>query len=100
MCKLFKLSRSCYYNWINKGCIINKIDTQFNKLLKNIFEESRATYGTRRLKIVLKQRYGLIVSRRKIQKSLNQMNLKVKMKRRFKVITTNQIIPYQFHQII
>ncbi|MDN5124622.1 DDE-type integrase/transposase/recombinase, partial [Aliarcobacter butzleri] len=32
--------------------------------------------------------YGLIVSRRKIQKSLSQMNLKVKMKRRYKIITT------------
>ncbi len=88
MCKLFNVARSCYYNWIQKGCIINKVDKQFNKLIKEIFEQSRATYGTRRLKEVLKQQYGLIVSRRKIQKSLSQQNLKVKMKRRFKVITT------------
>ncbi|MFW0696939.1 IS3 family transposase, partial [Aliarcobacter butzleri] len=61
----------------------------------NVFEQSRATYGTRRLKEVLKQRYGLLVSRRKIQKSLKQLNLKVKMKRRFKVITTtsNHTLP-------
>ncbi|WP_410198544.1 hypothetical protein, partial [Aliarcobacter butzleri] len=31
----------------------------------NVFEQARATYGTRRLKEILKQRYGLIVSRRK-----------------------------------
>ncbi|WP_323595101.1 IS3 family transposase, partial [Aliarcobacter butzleri] len=59
-----------------------------NKLIGNVFEQARATYGTRRLKEILKQRYGLIVSRRKIQKSLAQMNLKVKMKRRYKIITT------------
>lgn len=88
MCKLFKVSRSCYYNWIQRGCIINKVDKQFNKLVKDIFEQSRATYGTRRIKEVLKQQYGLISSRRKIQRSLSQLNLKVKMKRRFKVITT------------
>ncbi|MCT7544517.1 transposase [Aliarcobacter cryaerophilus] len=41
-----------------------------------------------RLKEVLKQRYGLIVSRRKLQRTLKYLNLKVKMKRRFKVITT------------
>ncbi|MEZ4694660.1 MAG: IS3 family transposase [Aliarcobacter sp.] len=95
MCKLFKVSRSCYYNWIEKGCIVNRVDVEFNNLIKNIFEQARATYGTRRLKEILKQRYGLIVSRRKIQKSLKQLNLKVKMKRRFKVITTtsNHTLP-------
>ena len=69
MCKLFKVSRSCYYNWIDKGCIVNKIDKELNELVKKIFEQARATYGTRRLKEVLKQRYGLIVSRRKIQRT-------------------------------
>ena len=95
MCKLFKVSRSCYYNWIEKGCVVNRVDVEFNNLIKNVFEQSRATYGTRRLKEILKQRYGLIVSRRKIQKSLKQLNLKVKMKRRFKVITTtsNHTLP-------
>ena len=88
MCKLFNVTRSCYYNWIQRGSVINKIDEQFNKLIKDIFEQSRATYGTRRIKEVLKQQYGLISSRRKIQRSLFQLNLKVKMKRRFKVITT------------
>ena len=95
MCKLFKVSRSCYYNWIDKGCIVNKIDKELNELVKKIFEHSCATYGTRRLKEVLKQRYGLIVSRRKIQRTLKYLNLKVKMKRRFKVITTtsNHTLP-------
>ena len=55
MCKLFKVSRSCYYNWIEKGSIVNKIDKDLNNLIKIIFEQARATYGTRRLKEVLKQ---------------------------------------------
>ena len=53
MCKLFKVSRSCYYNWIKNGSIVNKIDKELNNLVKIIFEQSRATYGTRRLKEVL-----------------------------------------------
>lgn len=88
MCKLFCLTRSSYYHWIDNGCMTERIDKPFNNLLKKIFEESRATYGTRRLKAILEKRYGLIVSRRKIQKSLTQMNLKVKMKRRYKIVTT------------
>lgn len=89
MCKIFKVDKSSYYNWVKNGCVVNRVDLEFNKLIGNVFEQARATYGTRRLKEILKQRYGLIVSRRKIQKSLAQMNLKVKMKRRFKVMTTD-----------
>ena len=46
-------------------------------------------------KEVLKQRYGLIVSRRKIQRTLKYLNLKVKMKRRFKsnYTTSNHTLP-------
>ena len=88
MCKIFNLTRSSYYHWLNNGCVIERVDKPFNNLLKKIFEEARSTYGTRRLKVILSKRYGLIISRRKIQKSLSQMNLKVKMKRRYKIITT------------
>ena len=96
MCKLFKVSRSCYYNWIEKGCVVNKIDEEFNNLIKTIFEQARSTYGTRRIKEVLKQRYGFITSRRKIQKSLEQLNLRVKMKRKFRITTTsNHTLPIE-----
>nr|WP_278695365.1 hypothetical protein [Aliarcobacter thereius] len=44
MCKLFKVSRSCYYNWLEKGSIVNKIDKDLNNLIKIIFEQARATY--------------------------------------------------------
>jgi len=89
MCQVFQISRSCYYRWITNGCIINKIDESLNILIKTAFEQSYNTYGTRRLKHFLVQQYGLIVSRRKIQSILKYLNLKVKMKRRFKISTTN-----------
>ena len=28
MCKLFKVSRSCYYNWIKRGSVVNKVDEE------------------------------------------------------------------------
>ena len=96
MCKLFGLIRSSYYAWVKNGCVVNKIDKKFNELIKTIFEQSRATYGTRRIKEVIKQRYGLIVSRRKIKRTLQQLNLEVKMKRRFKITTTsNHTLPIE-----
>ncbi|WP_414017250.1 IS3 family transposase [Aliarcobacter butzleri] len=68
--------------------MVNKVDEQLNKLVKEIFITSRETYGTRRLKEVLIQRYGLVVSKRRIGKIMSFLNLKTKMKRKFKVITT------------
>lgn len=100
MCKLFALTRSSYYLWVKNGCITKKIDKQLNLLIQTIFEQSRSTYGTRRIKHVLMQRHGLIVSRRKIQRILKQLNLKVKMKRRFKITTTsNHTLPIEPNRV-
>ena len=89
MCKVLKVSRSCYYNWIEKGCKSLRIDEKLNTLVQDIFLQSRQTYGTRRLKFALMQKYGLIVSRTKLSNIMKFLNLKTKMKRRFKVTTTN-----------
>ena len=89
MCKVLKVSRSCYYNWIEKGCRTVIVDKQLNDLVKDLFVYSRQTYGTRRLKESLIKNYGLVVSRKLISKIMRVQNLKVKMKRKFKVTTTN-----------
>ena len=66
MCKVLKVNRSAYYHWVNNGCITNKVDERLNKLIKNIFYQYREVYGTRRIKKVLVQEYGVIVLTRKI----------------------------------
>jgi len=58
MCKILKVSPSCYYQWIKNGSIVHKIDKQLNRLIKEIFESSRQTYGTRRIREALMQKYG------------------------------------------
>ena len=65
MCKVFKVSRSCYYRWLS---IEKQEDKKLNNLIKNIFEISNSTYGTRRIKQQLVKDYGLIVSHRRIIK--------------------------------
>lgn len=89
MCKVCKVNRSAYYHWVKAGCIINKVDEKLNQLIINIFMEYREVYGTRRIKAVLLQEYGVIVSRRTIGKIMRSLNLRVKMKRKFKVTTTD-----------
>ncbi len=89
MCRIFKLNRSSYYHWIKTGCIITKVDDKLNQLIKEIFEQSRQTYGVRRIKEALVKRYGAVVSKRKIGNIMKSLKLVVKMKRRFKVLTTD-----------
>ncbi len=89
MCKVCNVNRSAYYHWVNNGCIVNKVDETLNQLIKDIFYQYREVYGTRRIKKVLVQEYGVIVSTRKIAKSMKEVGLVVKMKRKFKVTTTD-----------
>ena len=89
MCKLFQVNRSAYYHWIQAGCMINRVDEKLNKLIKDIFYTYREVYGTRRIKKVLVQQYGVIVSRRRIGKIMKVLKLVVKMRRKFRVTTTN-----------
>jgi len=89
MCKVLKVNRSAYYRWIANGCIVNKVDERLNQLIKDIFYQYREVYGTRRIKKVLVQEYGVIVSERKIAKCMKEVGVVVKMKRKFKVRTTD-----------
>lgn len=89
LCKIFKLNRSAYYHWVKSGSVIKKVDKQLNILVKEVFISSREAYGVRPIKESLIQRYGVIISKRRIGRIMNLLNLKTKMKRRFKVTTTN-----------
>ncbi len=101
MCKLFNITRSSYYHWLKHRCATIKTDKSFNELLKQMFQSSYQTYKTRRLKAVLEKNYSILESRRYIAKSLKQMNLKVKMKRRFKVVTatSNHTLPISTNKL-
>ena len=57
--------------------------------LLKIFFFNRETYGTRRLKHSLVKKYGIVISKRRISNIMQCLNLRTKMKRRFKVTTTN-----------
>ena len=86
MCKVLQVSRSCYYRWLS---IEKQDDTKLNELIEDIFEESKKTYGTRRIKRELTQTYGIIVSRRRVGKIMRKLTLVCKTKKRFRVRTTD-----------
>jgi transposase InsO family protein len=94
MCQIIKVNKSSYYHWIKAGCIVKKVDTQLNELIEAIFIQGRNNYGTRRIADKLLELYGLIISRKRISTIMKDLNLKVKMKRRYKNTTdSNHNLP-------
>jgi len=89
MCRVFKVNISSYYHWVRSGCIIEKVDEELNKLIKSIFKASRETYGQRRIKEALLSKHGLIMSKRRIGNIMKSLNLIPKMRKKFKVNTTD-----------
>lgn len=94
MCKVVKVDLSSYYHWIKTGSVVKKVDKKLNELIEIIFLQGRNNYGTRRIRDKLKELYGLIISRRRISNIMKDLNLKVKMKRRYKNTTdSNHNLP-------
>lgn len=94
MCKVIEVNRSGYYHWISTGCIIKKVDKQLNELILAIFIQGRNNYGTRRIQSKLLELYGLLLSRKRISTIMKDLNIKVKMKRRYKNTTdSNHNLP-------
>jgi transposase InsO family protein len=89
MCKVFNIDRTSYYHWVKSGSIVKKVDTKLNELIEIVFVQGRENYGTRRIKDKLMQRYGLIVSRRRIGHIMRDLGLVAKTKKRYKINTTD-----------
>lgn len=94
MCKVLKVNRASYYHWLSSGSVIRKVDIKLNELVEFIFNQGRNAYGTRGIKDKLLLYYGLFVSRKRISNIMKNLNLKVKMKRRYKNTTdSNHNLP-------
>lgn len=88
MCKYMNVSRSGYYEWLQSPeCDRIKEDKEISVVIKQIFEEGRSTYGSRRIKKKLTQK-KITVSRNRITRLTNELGLVCKTKRKF-VATTD-----------
>lgn len=89
MCDTLQVSRSFYYEWVNRQPTIHEVeDTALKNVIEIEFTNSRATYGTRRLKQVLAGQ-NLQVSRRRIGRLMSELGLACKTKRKFKATTNS-----------
>ena len=94
MAQTLGVNRSSYYSYSNPVKSIRQKQEQYlMPRIKNIFENSRQEYGTRRIKKVLHTE-GITISRCRVGKLMNKLNLCSKARRRFKVTTKQSSRPY------
>ncbi len=90
MCQVLKVSRSCFYDWLTRSQTAREKENEvLIGHLKDLFQEGRRTYGTRRLKKRLAD-MGYTVSRRRIGRLMKRAGLICKTKRKFKVTTDSR----------
>ncbi|WP_230382648.1 IS3 family transposase [Piscirickettsia salmonis] len=90
VCSILGVSRSGYYSWLKVQPSKRMIENQkLAKRIKGIFIESRATYGTRRIRKQLATQ-EISVSRKRVGRLMKQSQLCCKIKRKFKVTTDSK----------
>lgn len=93
LCKVMEVSRSGFYDYLHRT---DKNDNHrdpsqgmLEAQIKAIFEESKSTYGSRRVLIEL-QKKGYQIGRFKVRRLMRELGLKVKSPRRYKVTTDSR----------
>jgi putative transposase len=87
MCRVLAVSRSGYYEWLNRPPSTQaEAEQQVRDKVQRYFAQGRGTYGTRRIKHLFAQE-GLQVSRRRIGRVLAQAGLRCKTRRKFRAPT-------------
>lgn len=72
MCEVLNISKRTYYKYRNS----EDKDYYDYLIIKEIFEESKSTYGSCRIVEGLKIKYGVIINRKKVQRIMNKYYLK------------------------
>ena len=87
MCEILRISRSCYYAWCRtRHSKPAKEKIELSQRIKEIFEQSNQTYGSRRVRKKLIAA-GYRVSRRRIRRIMKELALHCRTKRKFKMTT-------------
>jgi len=87
MCKVWGVSRSGYYAWLQKPLSArSQEDIILVQKIAVIFAQGRMVYGTRKIRARLAQE-GIITSCRRISRLMKEHRLERKVKRKFRVTT-------------
>lgn len=88
MCRVFKVSRSGYYNWLSRKASKRTLENKaITSKITAIYEESKHTYGSPMITEVLKREH-IHISRPRVARLMKKAQIQSKRHRKF-VVTTN-----------
>ena len=89
MCKAFKVSRSGYYDWLNRKPSARQLNNrEVLRLIREIHQENRGRYGSPKITLELQKR-GIQISRPRVARLMKSANIRSIVHKRFRVRTTN-----------
>lgn len=89
MCRVFKVSRSGYYNWLKAIPSARSIENEeIKQAIRQEYNQSKKRYGSPKITIKLKEK-GIIVSRVRVARMMKVMGLKSIVTKKYKVKTTD-----------
>lgn len=90
MCELLNISRSGYYEWLNRKPSQRELaNKQLDLKIKAIFNEHKQRYGAPRITKVL-QAQNEFCSQNKVARRMKQLQLRAVAKKKFKVTTDSE----------
>ena len=93
-CRYFGVSRSRYYQWIKRNTATRlRKKEEVEKAIRKVFADSQGTYGSPRIYRKLKA-MGISVSENTIAAYMNEMGLDARLKKKFRVLTTDSDHPF------
>lgn len=88
MCAVLEISPKTYYKYRNK----EDPDYYDYLIIKEVFVDSKGTYGYRRIVNGLLQKYGVIMNRKKVLRIMKKYNIQAEYIRRSKIKHKNKRI--------
>ncbi len=90
MCKVFRVSRSGYYAWLNSGLSFRENENQrLTGEISTVYVDSKSTYGSPRITKELNRR-GIKVSRPRVARLMQKAKIRSIVKRKFRVTTDSE----------
>lgn len=90
MCKVLNVSRSGYYSWLKNEPSKREIENyEILTHIRQIYSESRNTYGSPRITAELRNR-NIFVSRPRVARLMREANIRSKTVKKFKVTTDSK----------
>ncbi|MFV0424339.1 MAG: IS3 family transposase [Bacilli bacterium] len=80
-CEVLNVNKSSYYKWLNSD---NTYDDTIDKLVIEIFNKHKGTYGKKRIVISLKN-MGYVVNHKKVYRIMKKHGLKARIRRKWRV---------------